>query len=202
MTTYEKRETTNDVTLQGGIVHKFSAPKVTILTLVTKNNASVANYPKVVFFGDMKDEADKFEKGDCVKVTGNIQSSKRKPEIKNQVLTSVFAESIESAKSSMEENFDVIGDFVPYKNEFKISGSVVAVDTSAKGIFNITVRTDKNSRPSFVKLTRFVKGKSYLATEVCVGDYVYVLGHVQTHKSDASGETKYFQNYVITEIKK
>lgn len=200
--TVEKRETINDVVLQGKIVHKFSAPKVTILTLATRNSTSVSNYPKVVFFEALKEAADKFDKNDYVEITGNIQSSKRDPSIKNQVLISIFAESINGAKSEMEEAFCVEGNYISQINEFRISGPVVAVDNPASNILNITVRTDKNGRPSFVKLTRFLKGKSDPALDVRPGDFIYVLGHVQTHKSDAHDETKYFQNYVISELKK
>lgn len=193
-----KRETSNDVSLQGVIVHKFSAPKVTILTLSTGNATPVPNYPKVVFFGELKNDADTYEKGDFVQVSGNIQSSKRNPEIKNQVLESIFAESIKGAKSSMEENFDVEGRYIPYKNEFKLSGTVVASDLSTENILNITVRTDKNNRPSFVRLTKFLKGRN---VDIRIGDYVYILGHVQTHKSETENGIKYYQNYVVSEFK-
>lgn len=196
----ERKETINDVTLQGVIVYKFSAPKVTILTIATGNSTNVPNYPKAVFFGPLKEQADTFEKGDCVKVTGNIQSSKRNPEIKNQVLISVFAEGIEAAKTAMEEAFDIEGNFVQYKNEFKLSGAVVSVDIAASNILNITVRTDKNGRPSFVKLTKFLRGKNSI--DIHPGEFVYVLGQIQTHKSETENGTNYFQNYVISEIKK
>lgn len=202
MATIEKRETINDVVLQGRIVHKFSAPKVTILTLATRNANSVSNYPKVVCFEELKNEADKFEKGDYVEVKGNIQSSKRNPEIKNQVLISIFAESVKEAKSVMEKTFAVEGNYIPQVNEFRLSGTVVSVDNPAGNILNVTVRTDKNNRPSFVKLTRFLKGGSDPVIDVRPGDFVYILGHVQTHRSDARDETKYFQNYVISELKK
>ena len=60
----EKRETINEVVLQGGIVHKLSTPDVTILTLTTGNITAVKNYPKVVCFRDAKEQADKFKEGD------------------------------------------------------------------------------------------------------------------------------------------
>lgn len=194
-----KRETTNDVSLQGIVVHKFSTDKVTILTLSTGNSTVIPNYPKVVFFGELKTEADNYEKGDFVKVLGNIQSSKRNPEIKNQVLESIFAEKIEGAKSSMKEKFGVEGRYIPFKNEFNLSGTVVAVDLSTENILNVTVRTDKNGRPSFVRTTKFLN--SGKAIDVSVGDFVYALGHIQTHKSEKNDEVKYFQNYVVSEFK-
>lgn len=202
MSTYEKRETTNDVILQGKIVHVFSTPKVTILTLATKTASSVVNYPKVVFFGPVKEQADGFKEHDHVQINANIQSSKKKPEIQNQVTLALFGEAICEAKSVMETAFDVEGNYIPNKNEFKLSGSVVSVNVVTNNIHRITVRTDKNGRPSFVQLTKFINNKNDPILEVRPGEYVYVLGHVQTHKSKKGDEVKYFQNYVISEFKK
>ena len=202
MSTYEKRETTNDVILQGKIVHVFSTSNVTIMTLATRTATSVVNYPKVVFFSPVKEQADKFKERDYVEISANIQSSKRKPDIKNQVTLALFGESIREAKSVMETAFDMEGNYIPNKNEFKLSGSVVSVNAVTNNIHRITVRTDKNSRPSFVQLTKFINNKNDPILEVRPGEFVYVLGHVQTHKSQKGDETKYFQNYVISEFKK
>lgn len=204
MNVKENRETINEVTLQGGITHKFSTDKVTILTLVTKGPNSIANYPKAVFFGEAKKQADQFGKGDFVKISGNIQSSKRNPKIENQVTLAVFGEGVQRAKTVMEDAFNVEGRYVPHQNEFKLAGSVVSVGTATPGILVITVRTNKNGRPSFVSLTRFVNNKNgaNAVADVQVGDFVYAVGHVQTHKSDKNGEAKYFQNYVVSELKK
>ena len=204
MSEKEVKNTTNDVVLQGSIVHKFSTPAVTILTLAVKTSPTIVNYPKVTFFGEAKNKADQFEKGDIVKVDGNIQSSKVNPKIKNQVTLAVFGEDVTGAKTVMEEAFNVEGRYVPHKNEFKIAGTVTSVVAVTPEVLAVTVRTDKNKRPSFVRLTRFVGAKNGTdrVSEVAPGDFIYAVGHVQTHKSAKSGETKYFQNYVVSEFKK
>ena len=196
------KETINEVVLQGGVAYKFSTSEATVLTLIVSGATNVTNFPKVVCFGEAKKQADKFEKGDFVKVTGNIQSSKRKPKIKNQSLESVFAESVEKAKTDMEETFDVDGRYVTYKNGFKIGGEVTATECLSGNIYNITVKTMKNNRPSFVRLTRFVKSNEDTVLSIAPGDYVYVLGHIQTRKKTEDGVSQYYQNYIISEVKK
>ena len=196
------KETINEVVLQGAVAYKFSNAEATVLTLIVGGTTNVSNYPRVVCFGETKKQADQFEKGDFVKVTGNIQSSKRKPKIKNQSLESVFAETVEKAKTDMEETFSVDGHYVSNKNSFKIGGEVTGTESLAGNIYNITVKTTKNNRLSFVKLTRFVKSTEDVTLSVNPGDYVYVLGHIQTRKKTENGVTQYFQNYVISEITK
>ena len=196
------KETVNEVVLQGSVAYKFSNDDATVLTLIVGGATNVSNYPKVVCFGEAKKQADKFEKGDFVKVTGNIQSSKRKPKVKNQSLESVFAESVEKAKTDMEETFKVDGHYVTYKNFFKVSGEVTATECLAGNIYNITVKTTKNGRLSFVRLTKFVKSAEDSVLAIAPGDYVYVLGHIQTRKKTDNGVSQYFQNYIISEVKK
>lgn len=196
------KETINEVVLQGRISYKFSTPKATVLTLTVDGATGVYNYPRVVCFGKVKEEADKFEKGNFVKVTGNIQSSKRNPKVKNQSLESVFAESVEEAKTVMKEAFDVDGHFVSQKNEFKVGGEVTGTENLTGNIYNLVVKTSKNGRISFVKLTKFVKSPEDPIFGVNPGDDVYVLGHIQTRKKTENGISQYFQNYVISEIKK
>jgi single-stranded DNA-binding protein len=196
------KETINEVVLQGSVAYKFSTSEATVLTLIVNGATNVSNYPRVVCFGEAKKQADEFEKGDFVKVTGNIQSSKRKPKIKNQSLESVFAESVEKAKTVMEETFEVDGHYVSYKNDFKIGGEVTATECLTGNIYNITVKTTKNNRLSFVRLTKFVKSTDDAVLSIAPGDYVYVLGHIQTRKKTDNGVSQYFQNYIISEVKK
>lgn len=197
----EKRETINEVVLQGGVAYKYSTESVTILTLAIGAKES-KNFPRAVFFGDAKKEADKFQKGDFVKISGNIQSSKKIPKIKNQETESIFGETIEKAKSSMEENFEVEGSFVSYKNEIKVAGTVVAAECLNGDIYNITIRTNKNDRLSFVKLTRYIRTKDDPIFSVLIGDYVYVIGVIQTAKKEKDGSPYTFQNFIVSEIKK
>ena len=87
----------NDVTIQGTIVHKFVTPKIAILTISTGNATSIVNYPKVLFFGDLREQVEKnYEVKDHVTIKGNIQSSRKKEGVVKQVRQSIFAESIET----------------------------------------------------------------------------------------------------------
>ena len=152
-----KKETSNEVNLQGKIVYKYSTPKATMLTLSIKNPlTSVKNFPNIVFFGEAKRQADTFNEQDFVKVIAHLQSSKRNPAIKNQITLSIFGDQICGAKSTMETNFNVEGDYFPYKNEFKLAGPAIASRAIAENLHEITIKTEKGGRPSFVKLTKFI----------------------------------------------
>lgn len=196
----------NEVILQGIIVHKFVTDKVAILTIGTGNATRKPNYPKVVCFNEVKDDVrDLFELGDRVRVTGNIQSSKYKKEIKNQNTLSVFAEKVEPAFSTLKSEFedaDISNEgYIPSINKFKVAGKVVRVESPSDGIVRLTVSATKNNRISFIKLTYFVKDVDSIMTTYNPGDQVFAIGVVQTVKK-GSDVVKHFENYVVTSLSK
>lgn len=195
-------ENVNEVEIQGKLVHKFVTDKATLLTVNTGRATTVPNYPKVVFFGPEKDEAAKFEVGDNVRITGNIQSSKRNPAIKNQVTLSVFGETIAPATTQFEQNFGVSGVYAAPINQFKLAGTIVSIDIPNKNLVRLTVRCVKNNRISFVQLVHFSKFPEKVIAEYLPGDFVRVLGSVQTTKQEKNGEMRYYQSYVVTELHK
>ena len=196
----------NEVILQGVIVHKFVTDKVAILTIGTGNATRKPNYPKVICFNEIKDEVrDSSEVGDKVKVTGNIQSSKYKKEIKNQNTLSVFAEKVEPAFSTLKAEFkdeDVKNEgYIPSINKFKVAGKVVRVESPSEGIVRFTVSATKNGRISYIKLTHFVKDVESVINNYKPGDQIFAIGVVQTVKK-GSDTVKHFENYVITSLDK
>ena len=196
------KETVNEVVLQGKIKDVFYKDNVTVLTLaVGIELSSRHNFPQVLCFREAKKQADQFKKDDSVKITGNIQSSRRNPNIKNQVLVSILAETVESAKSRMEEAFNVQGAFVKPQNSFCVAGKVSDVELHASNVCNITVKTYKNGHVSFVRLVRYMKSPQDSALTIAPDDYVYALGQVQTTKKEENGKFYYYQNYVANEIK-
>ena len=192
----------NDVLIQGKVVHKFTTDKVTLLTVNTGRATSVPNYPKIVFFGNLKDEAAKFEKGDSVKITGNIQSSKRNPAIKNQITLTVFGESIAPAETQFQQAFGVPGVYAAPVNHFMLAGTITSIDVPSKNIVRLTVRCVKNNRISFVQLVYFSNYPEKVITEYLPGTYVRVIGHIQTDKQEKNGEMRYYQSFVVSELHK
>lgn len=192
----------NNVTLQGIIVHKFVTDKVTILTINTGNATKERNFPKVVCFNELKDVAASFEVYDKVRVEGYLQSSKYNEKIKNQSTLSIFAEKVEKAQGVIEDAFDEkVEDagYVPYINRFEIAGELVRVVKVTDTILRLTVRTFKNKRPSFVRLTYFTRSPETIE-KVALGTQVFAVGNTQTTKKDFDGETRHFVNYVATSL--
>lgn len=200
------QKSTNNVLLKGTIVHKFVTPDVAILTINTGKSTPVVNFPKVLFFGDLRSEVEeKYDMGDHVTVTGNIQSSKRKETIKNQIMQSVFAESISETESLMEKAFGICTDssYKTYENSFNIAGEVMSLDCPTDSMVRMTIRTYKNNRVSFARYVYYTTDVESVLSAVHPKDWIYAVGCIQTNKVHRkNGETQYFQNYVLTEIAK
>ena len=195
----------NNVTIQGVIVHKFVTPKIAILTIMTKTAAPKPNYPKVLFFGELRDLIEKdFEQGDHVFVTGNIQSSKPRPGIKNQSLISIFGESIEHSQSVMEKTFNISAteSYKPFVNTIELAGTVVRIECPVDNMIRMCVSVKKNGRQSFVTVIHYTRAPQKILDDVSVGDHVYIVGSVQTPKKESNGSVKHFENYVAFEITK
>lgn len=195
----------NNVTVQGVIVHKFVTPKIAILTIMTKTAAPKPNYPKVLFFGDLRDAVeDDFNKGDHVYVVGNIQSSKPRPGIKNQSLISIFGESIDHSQSIMEKTFNIESDasYKPFVNTIELAGLVTRIECPADNMIRMCVSTRKNGRQSFVTVIHYTNKPDAILADIHVNDQVYVVGSVQTPKKESNGTVKYYENYVAFEITK
>lgn len=199
----DKLKNINDVTVQGVIVHEFHTDKVAILTINTGNSTPVPNYPKVVFFGDIKDKVvANFKVSDHVCVKGNIQSSKRKENIKNQIMQTVFGESIEKTQSLMEDAFDmdtVKNSYKPFQNTFRISGNVLSIHQMSKGVVSILLRTEKNGHISFPRLVYFERDGADIMKDVNKNDFICAVGCVQTSKKETKNGTNYYEDFVILE---
>ena len=196
----------NEVVLQGVIVHKFVTPAIAILTINTGNSTPVPNYPKILFFGDLREKVEKeFEVKDHVTIVGNIQSSKRKENVKNQVMQSIFAESITATPSVMEKAFgidEVKNSYKAFSNSFKIAGQVMSIESPAANMVRMVVKTYKNNHISFVKLVHFSKNFAEILSEIHPQDYVCGVGCVQTSKNETEKGTVYYEDYVLLEINK
>ncbi|MBQ7133816.1 MAG: hypothetical protein IJO20_04905 [Ruminococcus sp.] len=181
----------NNVTIAGRVVNKFATDKVTILTIGVYKN--VANFPKVLFFGDNCKKAAQFNNGDMVKIDANIQSSRIEPG-KNQRSVSVFGDSIERMDDSCLKDFY---DATYSINRIEVSGDVTDV-VNWNNVQKIRIRTYKNNRVSCVPVDYYNNGNSQL--DVKVGDKVSVMGIVQTRKKLLDNKAVYFENYVARKI--
>lgn len=197
----------NDVLIQGIIVHKFVTPKIAILTINTGNASAVPNYPKILFFGELRTRVENdFNIRDHVTITGNLQSSKPKEGVKNQIMQAIFGESIEVSQSIIENAFGVSSDRTSrreFVNTFKIAGEVMSIDYSSPRIVHVVIKTLKNNRPSFVRFDYYTRDPEKFLTQIHPRDFVCAVGSIQTNKhTNARGETRYFENYVLSEVEK
>lgn len=195
----------NEVVLQGTIVGKFVTPKTVTLTINTGNATKVPNYPRVVFFGELRDDiVSNYKKGDHVKVTANIQSSMRNEKNKGRSLINIFGDGIEPTKTVMESTFNVSDNnsYKPYVNSIQLAGSITRIKPITDNLFNVTVLTRKNNRLSLVTLAYYTNNAQAFTDNYKVKDEVFVIGNIQTAKKNFNGETRYFQNYVATNFAK
>lgn len=194
-------EFTNDVILQGGIVHIFATDKIAIVTLSVGGTKKV-NYPKVLFFGDnIKEVTENYKVGSKVCVRGNIQSSRYDPSIKNQKTVSIFGESIEPANSVIQKTFGVKGDsaYRPQENSFKLAGKVVRIE-ALQDMIKMVVMTRKNNRVSFIPVAFYTKRPEKMLEKIHVDDQVFAVGTTQTSKKKFGDEVRYYEDYVATDI--
>lgn len=194
------RKDINEVELQGKVLHKYATDKVTVITLTTGRATKTPNSPKVLFFGDIKDEAAKFNVGDKVRILGHIQSVKPNPAIKNHETLSIHGYAIEKANTQFEQDFDLPGEYVVPINHFKVSGLIVDVSIPHQAIIIVTVKTVRESRPSFVKILYFPRNQASVG-KLYPGEYVRVSGYVQTEKRTVKDEILHTQSYVAAEIR-
>ena len=193
-------EFVNEVAIQGRLIHKYSTEKTTILTVNVGRPGTTPDYPKIVFFGPAKEDAAKYETGSFVKITGNIQSSKKNPNIKNQVLVSIFGESISPAETQFEKDFDVPGIYAPIVNHFRLAGNIVSVDIPSKNVARFTVRCHTNGHLSLIPIVYFSKDPAKVVAEHLPGTFVRAYGSVQTSKTVKNGASRYYQSYIATEL--
>lgn len=199
----------NDVVAQGVIVHKYSTDKVTILTISTGKATQIVNYPKFVFFGEAKVEADKFEKYDNVQIKGNVQSSRRTKDGKRFTTQSCYGEEIKRTPRDMERMFGINdGKFEDPVNHVELAGELVSVEATTEGILKILLRTVKNGRVSNVQIFEFTNKAKEKAEKLHKGDNVCVVGTIQTikkeriNKETSESEAAYYENVVAKVLRK
>lgn len=193
----------NEVIIRGHIVHIYEAPKATIITISTGKFGDVVNYPKVILFGELREAAKKYQVHDNIKVTCNIQSSRREKDNKEFFSQALFAESIEDAPKELEEEFGIKGSKpAPPINDVKIAGEVQDIFTPRKNLVKLVVRTRKNNRISFVKVSYYTKDVGKVMDEIRVRDNVCGVGKIQTSRIEFKDETKYLETVVLRDLQK
>ena len=209
----EKRSATqdmNDVVLRGYVVHKFKANKATLINVSTRDYSRpgtvgenkrithAADYPEVVFFGELADKvANSVKEGDFVTVTGNMQSSKR-----DVVTQSVFGEDIQFTESLLESaaGVDAGKSYPEDKNELILKGEVTSVKVFSPHTLGLIVRTVKNGHVSFVRVTYHVANADKEAEKIPNRSHVACVCRITTSKKEKDGKTNHYENVIVKEL--
>lgn len=183
-------KTENTVTLRGTIVHLFYTDKVAIVTI--KAITELPNTPKILFFGELIEKVvANYGVDDLVEITGNIQSSKRKPNVEHQQLISIFGESIHKI-SDIPNRME--------SNSFTLAGTCLYVQKKCENLLKIKVVTVKCGHVSFVECDYYTSTPDEILERFYKGQTLRITGSVQTVKRIKGTEIRYYQNYVVRHI--
>ena len=187
------KDTKNTVLLRGIIKVCHYNEKATVMRVELMDNHS--NFPKVIFFGDAKEIADRYKIYDKVEIKGYVQSEKFNRDEKNQETSYIVGTAIEPLPEDYE-NCERIN----YKsNRIALKGKVVDVFEMDK-LVKVTVKTLINGYYEFVPVDYYIYGKNELTT-LKNGDIIEVNGYVQTSEKMYGDTLKQYQNFVARHVK-
>lgn len=180
----------NDITLRGTIAKKIEAKTVTIITMAVKANMTMSNYPTVMFFGDTRKQANKFNEGDRVYVKSTLQSYDEKKLRKGQSTELIIGKTIipESAVDntpvpSAEGEFElkpIENAYCNDENKIELRGQILAIECLKGNNVNITIRTVVDGRMSIVKYPYYARNADSFLKQIYVHQFVRAVGAVQT----------------------
>lgn len=185
----------NIVSLRGVIVFKYRKDNWVLTTIACTNEQGKRNYPKVYWYDNDAEEADKYEKGDRVEIEGKLQTSRQ---YKKPV---VVGKCIKPTPKELEVKFGVThnnGKYCDDKNEVKIRGEFVRAFTpdSVNGKLSIiSIKTELDGRTYYPQITCFGRQLAKLKN-IKPGDDVCVLAHIQTRKFEKDGVPDSYQTFV------
>lgn len=175
--------------IKGKILHKYATPSKNHLLLRIGTGGNVV----LCFVTDpiLKKHFEDFSIGDCVNITGNIQSSRRyNSKLQREDDTQIiFVDSVIPASYTDRS----------WYNRFWLYGKVVRVQ-ELKDCLKLFVRTNNNGRLSFVPIAIYYPTEQL--KNIKRGSYINVEGSVQSVKKyDAkTGQNRYYQNYVAARV--
>lgn len=199
----------NELLIRGYIINKYSPQTasgldIVILTMnVPSKKSNLPNYPKVVFYGDMAKEADKFKLYDNIEIVAEIQTHRKIVDGNKTYTQNIVGQSIKETDKTLSTAFeaDLGGGYIAPENQLKLKGTVRQCYLITDNVLSITIETYINGRHNFIRTFMYGnKAKKFVSTLV-PDTQVVALGEVQTLKKTKGTETLYFENIVIKEIK-
>lgn len=181
----------NKFEVEGVIIYKAELDKVTYLTVTVLGGKKRdhRNFPNFVLYGEAREAAKQFKKGDKITATGFARSRKYKDERNNPVYSQdLVITHIEKTKSLLEEQFGFeqggkLFD-VPY-SRFLVVGEVVNVNIMKNNIVKLVIHSITEGHYSnYIEYTFFARDLSENVDILKVGTRVCAVGEIQTYESN------------------
>ena len=178
----------NEVVLVGLIKKVTAAKNVTAITVCTREVVTVANYPTVMFFGEVAKKAATFKENERVLIKATLQSYDETKLRKGQspVLTVGLNISYATDKD-VKPDTGSDSELPPIetacrqdKNIIDIRGQILAIECNKKGDTTITIRTIVGGRWSIIKYPYYARNLDYFLRNIYVHQYVRGVGTIQT----------------------
>ena len=185
----------NNVTVKGRIAHIYKSNgfvNATIFAGITgRRGAENHNYPDVIFFGDLAEQAAKeLNEGDFVTIQAHMRSRRRDPrstvQAKHFKWQEVCADSFSKAESIMDESMPGC--------EIRLTGIVMDYKSPSDNIVSIYIGVKMPNNISYRILgTYYTRNAAKTVEDLHVGDKISCIATIESRKT-ASG---YHENMVI-----
>lgn len=183
----------NLVELRGRVVHIYSKPNATILTIKTIYGSNVPNYPQITFKGKLAEKVKELKIGDNVDIEGFIKSRKFIEEIDgNEKIT--YLQSIRGINVNKTTEKSM--------NEVTVSGEIVKISECRDGVIMLVVKSRNGKKFSNVLGYLYSKVTKEILAHFNVGDKVEIKGNIQTKKRVYPDITRYYQDLTLRKIRK
>ncbi len=183
-------------------------PKITSIVMETtvSRDGTKKNRIMVMCFGAQAKESLKYKPGDFIRVTGNMQTHKRKnAEGKQSNVQNVVAEEIVPARTKTEEKYGMKGAGTYLKiNEVYLMGIVTGISDYGKNMKYIMVRTVHKGVSANIMAKAYINPyNEEILNELEIGDGVCIAGTIQVNpRKGKENRTLYFENLIAIDISK
>lgn len=135
----------NKFELTGKVFNVWDGDKVTIINLFlgkrkSKKGDTSLTIPRILFYGENREKAKKFSKGDNVSITAYVSSKRNSDDKKVYYSQALVGYEIGKATNKMKETFGVDTIGLEYKNEGKIAGTITFIDSPKPNMIRFNVR--------------------------------------------------------------
>lgn len=182
----------NIVTIRGEIASKLVTPRAAFISV--KPATLEFNLPNFIFVGSIIERIrTDYNAGDLVEIKGYLQTGKKSKEPKNAELKRVYGESITPISlSELEPSSD--------NNVFQVCGTLRGVKKICENVVRFNVMTMKNDKVMFVKIEQYTSEPDKVVESFRPGEFVTVIGNVQTSRKVKRGQPVYYENYIARKV--